>query len=452
MSESEKMQLFLDNATIAGAGNALYKPVIERSECISLAHLVTAALLCDQIELDGSSRYRRMEVVDRGFTPPLASIWTWERKYPALKQMVKIRDRFLWTNHRSDVGAIMNYLFKTFLKMAENPLNLDIYDLVPEDYKSWDYFDREWLEEERQNAEKEIGAQLTREEFVMLTYAWRGIHYHEASKRVGATYFPNPQRMKFMERFMVPGDSIASRDLESLDFLIKVLTNPRMKLIEELNIKYCRDFEITLPPLLSYVLKRCNSSRQEIVDATRELREHSDFVSLRKWLRKYDDAYRKQDYITLKDMSREIRKSFDNFEKRYGIIESPVSFQPKIPLALGDVQIEEKLEMKIPKFMFAEIFQKPYLSIMWRIADAYLRNGFPIDQINKLSPIEQTSDGVEWVFIGDGILQEDDDWDGEGANTLGFYLDQITPDELPPDVKVRDWSPNENHGKSWRSE
>lgn len=448
MSDAKQNELFIDNASVAGAGYALYNADFSESDTVSLGHLITAALLSDRIHLDGSSRLRRIEVVGSGWTPPLGAIWTWERKYPLLAQMCDINDDFLFSQDWC-APAVLKYIFDAISRDKSFP-EKEIIDKVPDAYRSYQYFDREILERQRKLLKSETGRDLSDNQFLFVTYIWRGLHYHEVAKKQGITYLPNPQRAQFFERFMLPGRVLFNSERkEAISYFVDVINSPRYTLLQQLERAETKEYELNVPPFLHYVLSQCRNSRDEIADIIEKLRSSTELQDFRSYLAEYDTSLRKGDLFELKKTKVKLNSSFENFHKRYGIDEKYIRIRPKLPLSLLGIDIEAELKVRIPGILFQEFFQQPYLSLLWRIAKESIENAKPTSTLKQLAPAKQTSDGVEWVYMADPLeLQEDKPLDE--TLSLSFWENILSEDELEPGVRIRDWSKGEIHELSNR--
>jgi hypothetical protein len=402
----ELSRLFLDNATIAGAGRALYDQNPDQSDCVSLSHLITASLLCDEIYIDGSSRAVPLKVYDlkdnkMKVTESLPAIWTWEKRYPAIGDMCNITDEFLQRKFGFKQDKVVEYLLHTLERLEPGEFEDFDIDLIPSVYLSDFYFDRDWILSLKKATQKASHTRFQDTGFKVLLYAWRGVYYHEVSKLTGVTYYPNPQRSLFIERFLVAGSDVFRYDSEALKLLGEVIANPRVKLVQELAKEKEREFGLSLPPLMAYVLQNCGKNRMEIVENVKKLRELKEFTQLRRWVFEYDQVYRNADLLRLKKMRQEVVNSMANFEKRMSISDVRISITPKLPIAQIEVKgVDGLFGLKIPSFLFTELFQKPYLSLIWNVAKNSLTNGFYANDIAKLSPIPRDpGSNMEWVLM-----------------------------------------------------
>lgn len=422
-----KSRVFIDNATVAGAGRALYQESVDQFDLISLSHLVTACLLYDQVILDGSSRYRRIHVVGTGYTnKTYAAIWTWEIKYPALKDL-GLKD--IWLGSDLMMYDIVEYLMKLSKPITQLLTENKIIDLVPQAYRDPAYFGLERIYEIRDDLESKIG-KLTTEELLFVIYSWRGICYHEASKNVNLIYLPNPHRQQFIEDILIPGEQIIDYSEKALNFLVKVLSSPKFSLLKELVNNEERKFEVNLPPFFSYLTHQAKS-RGDIIKVLKEVRNSSQGESLRRFFMHYSNSYNNGDLLGLAELKHEVNQSFENFNRRYGIDKDmpSIKLRPKLPLVgLGDIEVDKVLDFKFPKQLYSEIFQKKYLSLMWNIAEANLRFAFPVNHFMSLSPIERDTDDIQWVYI-----QEPDS---------RYEIDYST--EMEEDVRIRGGSSEEH--------
>jgi hypothetical protein len=449
MIEAKRNELFIDNASVAGAGYALYNPDFSQSDTVSLGHFITAALLSDRIHLDGSSRLRRIKVVGSGMTPPLGAIWTWERKYPLLAQICEITDDFLYSQEWC-APAVLKYIFDAVSRDGSFPEN-KIIDSIPDAYRSYQYFDREILERQRELLKNATGRELSENQFLFVTYVWRGLHYHEVAKKQGITYLPNPQRAQFFERFMLPGRILFdSEQHEAIHYFIGVINSPRFTLLQQLEQAETKEYEMNVPPFLHYVLSQCRNSRDEIADVVENLRSSNEFQDFRSLLATYDAAFRKGKLFELKKIKAKLNNSFDNFSKRYSVDERHVRIRPKLPLALLGIDVEAELKIQIPGVLFQEIFQQPYLSFLWRIARESIEDAKPTISLRQLSPAKQASDGVEWVYMANSHELQDDKPLDETLYLSFWEKNLISEDELEPGVRIRDWSKGETHDLSRR--
>ncbi|MBU2629936.1 MAG: hypothetical protein KKE61_15070, partial [Proteobacteria bacterium] len=274
-------------------------------------------------------------------------------------------------------------------------------DLIPSIYASADYFDTDWIQEKLSLVRETTNFHFTENNFRMLLYAWRGIYYHEVGKQTGITYLPNPQRNLFIEKLMIPGKALFDSGSKAVSFIAKTIADPRFQLIQKLARNKEREFAINLSPFFSYVLNQCSTSRMEIVDQVRQLRDRKDFRQLRKIISRYDQAYQDENLLDLHELTKEIEKSMKNFNKRHGLENVAVSVFPKLPFGLLEIKgTDELLKYPISKIFFKEIFQKPYLALMWDISKNLMKRGFGLEQLCKLQPLKQEEPHpVEWILM-----------------------------------------------------
>ncbi|MBN2059345.1 MAG: hypothetical protein JW882_02915 [Deltaproteobacteria bacterium] len=406
MNISKVSRMMLDNSTVAGAGRALYNTSPDVTDCRSLMHMITAALICDEIHIDGSSREIPVRMYDAGtgehrVTEPLPAIWTWERRYPAIANLSHVVDGFWQRTLGFNKDKIVDFALEVLGEGGpEHIKNLDP-KLIPSIYLSDNYFDRQWLTSKKALFESQMVRKVTDVAFKILLYTWRGIYYYELSKLVGITYFAHPQRSQFIEPFMVAGKSIYDYDHTALTFLSKVLCEPAYKLVQAHATEKSKEFSISLFPFAAYILKDCHSSREEIVESVMKLRETSQLQELRSWVSEYDQAYRQTDILSLKKFQNKVNSSMRNFEKRFGVESVPLKIVPRMPINCLDITGLDQVSasLKLPGFLFTELFQKPYLSLMWDIAKHLLRGSLGLDKILNLSPITDRHRDVEWILM-----------------------------------------------------
>jgi len=443
----KEFNIFIDNATIAGAGRAFYNSEVEHFDTISLGHFVTSVLLSDNIHIDGSSRLRPMPTY-AGNTPPLAAIWTWERQYPVFNKITLLKDNFLGS-YRSISPYVLEYIFRTLAKDTLFP-EKEILNIIPSAYKSRDYFDLEFLELFRKKTERETKTLITDDIFLFALYAWRGIHYHELAKREGITYFPNPHRVKFIERLSIPGDLISriyeADNQKSLEILTKIITTPRYNLLKKLELENCKDFELDVPPFLNYILSK-SKSRTDVVNNIIELKNSKAIIKLRKWLYNYNEAYRHGNLLDLKKLSQEINGLTKKLEKNLGLErrEPLMKITPKLPIDALNVNLSTQLDIKIPKKLYSNIFNKSYQKLIWRVSKSILMDNTPTKVLNSMEPITNSeTDGVESVFMGNGTELSKEDGFYDDRRRLNFWENILDKDEPIETVRVRGWSDNEN--------
>lgn len=405
MANDNVFKLFLDNATIAGAGRALYDQYVDRSDGLALSHLVTAALMCDEICIDGSSRKVSFEFMDRNDgqrkkSTPINVVWTWENRFPAIYELCKITDEFLQFKHHFPEKVVVEYILSALSNFKDEDFESFDMNLIPTMYLSKDYFDLDWMLKLKKEVEATAEYNISDTAFKLLLYAWRGVYYHEVSKVTGTTYFPNPMRTHFIDRLLLPGKAIFEYDSAALSVLGKIISQPKYKLIQNLALKKEREYGLSLPPFMEYVLSKCKDNRLNIIENTMILRETKGFQQLRSWVFEYDQALRQGNLLKLKAMKREIENSIQNFEKRHSIQGMKMSVIPKLPFSLLSIKgIEEIGSFKVPGFLFIELFQKPHLSMIWDVAVSTLRRKHHASDISKLTPIPShcTPQPIEWI-------------------------------------------------------
>lgn len=410
MTTTSNFRLMIDNSTIAGAGRALYDTSPDITDCRSLMHLITAALFCDEIYIDGSSRVIPIKIYDAKadediITEPLPVVWTWEKRYPAISKICHIVDGFWQRNLNFNQDKIVEFALKVLANGGDEQIkNLDL-DLIPSIYLSNDYFDREWLSAKKAMVDSQLGSKLSESGFKVLLYAWRGIYYKEISKLLDVTYFAHPQRSKFIEPFMVPGKSIYDYDNTALTFLSKAICNPVYKQVQALAAEKSKESAISLFPFAAYVLKYCRTgSREEIVERVATLRNTEQVQELRSWLGEYDIAYRQNDFLNLNKFQSKVNSSMRNFEKRYGLELVPLKIVPRLPINSIEIDGLEQVSssLNLPAFLFTELFQKPYMSWMWDMTEGLLSGDRGLDKIARLSPISQSQRDIEWILMETG--------------------------------------------------
>lgn len=407
MTNTSNFRLMIDNSTVAGAGRALYDTSPYVSDCRSLMHLITAALFCDEIYIDGSSRVIPVRIYDAEadedrITEPLPVVWTWEKRYPVISKFCSIVDGFWQRALNFDNDKIVDFALKVLAEGGDEHINhLDL-DLIPSIYLSNDYFDRDWLNARKAMVDSQMGSKLSESSFKVLLYAWRGIYYYELSKLLGITYFAHPQRSKFIELFMVAGKSIYDYDNTALTFLSKAICDPVYKQVQALVAEKSKESAISLFPFAAYVLKYCRtSSREEIIERVAMLRGTDQVQELRGWISEYDIAYRQNDILNLKKFQSKVNSSMRNFEKRYGLESASLKIVPRMPInSLGISGLEKiSASLNLPGFLFTELFQKPYMSWMWDMAEGLLSGDRGLNKIARLSPVSESQRDIEWILM-----------------------------------------------------
>lgn len=407
MTTASNFRLMIDNSTVAGAGRALYNASPDISDCRSLMHLITAALFCNEIYVDGSSRVIPVRIYDieadeDRITEPLPVVWTWEKRYPVIGQLCQIVDGFWQRVLNFDKDKIVDFALKVLAEGGDEHIHhLDL-DLIPSIYLSNDYFDRDWLNARKAMIDSQMRRKLSESSFKVLLYAWRGIYYYELSKLLDVTYFAHPQRSKFIEPFMVAGKSIYDYDNTAITFLSKAICDPVYKQVNALVAEKSKESAISLFPFAAYVLKYCRTgSREEIVERVAMLRDTEQVQELRFWIAEYDAAYRQNDLRSLKKHQSKVNSSMHNFEKRYGLESASLKIVPRMPINSLEISGLEEVSatLNLPGFLFTELFQKPYMSWMWDMADGLLSGDRGLDKIARLAPVSDGQRDIEWILM-----------------------------------------------------
>jgi len=197
------MKVVVDNTSVGNAGRALYENQPDQYDVEGLAHLIFAAMLSEEILLDGSSRKLSVPslnpLLDKLKKEGLNALWTWDMAYPALEDLAPMTDMFSPVRYEKLIEVIAPYLLRYFAS------NKDVEHLifkVPPIYRSPDYHDFRAFEIMEDKIRNSLEGELSDDGFHCALYAWRGIYYHEFAKEICAVYFPNPRRSQFIKDIM----------------------------------------------------------------------------------------------------------------------------------------------------------------------------------------------------------------------------------------------------------
>lgn len=396
------MKVVLDNTSIAHAGRALYEEKPDLYDIEGLAHLIYAAILSDEIILEGSSRKLNVSSLDQ--KEGLNALWTWDLHYPKLADIAHITDMFSPVKYEKQINVIAPYVLRYYSS------NIDANSLaskIPSVYKSPDYHDFNKFELIEEQSLNSAGGTLTDNEFYCALYTWRGIYYYEFAEEIREVYFPNPRRDQFTRDIKVPG-LLRNYNKDALTFLADTLQGSQDKFIKTLNQSREVSEPLYLPPLLSFILDKCKKSREEIVNIVVDVRNSPEAESLRKWLETYVSLASEGDKTDIHGLNKhreEIKKTMRRFEKRYGLEKTSLDVGLILPLS-PFLCLKKKFTITLPDFVHTIIKQKASQAFIWRIAESGVVNPIMTKKLKKLNPIPYPEDATQWLVIHTGLEEE----------------------------------------------